>query len=90
MSRYINGIEVVGEKFVWDGCHKIYIIEDDNDLIQCMELWGTLVNGTDLFDIRDIENVWYKSCSLKFIYNWKLDKQYVSQEENFKNIEFIL
>lgn len=85
---YINGVKVLGDKFVWDKCHKIYIIEDNNDLIDCMESWGQLINGEDLFDIRDLENIWYKSCPLKFISNWKLDKQYVSQEESFNNIDF--
>ena len=27
----INDVEVLGNKFAFDGCHKIYIIEDDND-----------------------------------------------------------
>lgn len=27
----INNVEVVGNKFAYDGCHKIYIIEDMED-----------------------------------------------------------
>lgn len=27
----INGKEVLGTKFAYDGCHRIYIIEDDKD-----------------------------------------------------------
>lgn len=84
MKLFINDIEVKGNKFVWDNCHKIYIIEDDSDLIDCMEKWGTLVNGTDIFDITEIENIYHKSCSLRFINNWKLDIQYVRQFEGAK------
>lgn len=82
MKLYINGKEVKGDKFVWDNCHKIYIIEDENDLVDCMEKWGTLVNGTDIFDITEIERIYDNSCSLRFISNWKLDTRYVSQFED--------
>ena len=79
MKLYINGKEVKGDKFVWDNCHKIYIIEDENDLLDCMNTWGTLINGTDIFDITEIERIYDNSCSLRFISNWKLDIKYVSQ-----------
>lgn len=82
MKLFINGKEVKGNRFVWDNCHKIYVIEDNNDLIDCMEKWGTLVNGTDLFDITEIERIWDNSCSLRFIENWKLNTIYVSQFED--------
>lgn len=84
MKLFINDIEVKGNRFVWDGCHKIYIIEDDNDLVDCMEKWGTLVNGTDLFDITEIERIYDNSCSLRFISNWKLDTHYIRQFEDSK------
>ena len=82
MKLFINKKEVKGNRFVWDNCHKIYIIEDDNDLVDCMETWGTLVNGTDVFDITEIERIYDNSCSLRFISNWKLDTQYVRQFED--------
>lgn len=82
MKLFINGKEVKGNGFVWDGCHKIYIIEDDNDLRDCTEKWGTLVNGTDIFDITKIEKIYDDSCSLRFISNWKLNTQYVRQFED--------
>lgn len=84
MKLFINEKEVKGDKFVWDNCHKIYIIEDDNDLVDCMEKWGTLVNGTDLFDITEIERIYDNSCSLRFISNWKLDTHYIRQFEDAK------
>lgn len=83
---YINGIEVIGNKFVYDGCHKIYIIEDENDLRECQELWGNLILGESLFPIEEIENKYYESCDLRFIRNWKLDIQYVGQFE--ENVDF--
>ena len=78
---YVNGQEIIGNKFVWDKCHKIYIIEDDNDLRECQELWGTIIFGEDLFNIEELERIYNDSCGLRFISNWKLDKQYVKQFE---------
>lgn len=82
---YVNGEEIIGNKFVWDKCHKIYIIEDDNDLRDCQELWGQLHWGEDIFDIRELERIYNESCDLRFISNWKLDKKYINQfEENVR------
>ena len=80
-KMYVNGEEIKGNMFVYDGCHKIYIIEDDNDLKDCQELWGELVNGRDLFNIEELERIYNDSCDLRFISNWKLDKRYVNQFE---------
>ena len=49
-----------------------------------MRCWGTLVNGTDIFDISMLETIYDTSCSLRFISNWKLDIQYVRQFEDAK------
>lgn len=27
----INNIEVIGKKFAYDNCHKIYVIEDEDE-----------------------------------------------------------
>ena len=34
----INGSEVIGEFFAYDGCHKIYICESDMDIKVAEEL----------------------------------------------------
>jgi hypothetical protein len=76
----INGTEIVGKQFAYDNCHKIYIIEDNEDLDMANEY------GYDIFDITELENTYNNSCPLRFISNWKLDKQYVKQCES--NVEF--
>lgn len=81
-KMYVNGIEIIGNTFVYDGCHKIYIIEDENDLKDCTELWGELKAGRDIFDICMLEDIYQNSCDLRFISNWKLDKRYVEQFED--------
>ena len=84
-KMYVNGKEIKGNMFVWDKCHKIYIIEDYEDLKNCQECWGQLINGEDLFDISELSKIWEESCPLRFISNWKLDIEYVKQ---FENAEF--
>jgi len=72
----INNKEVIGDKFAYDGCHKIYVIEDEKDREDAEEY------DYQIFDLKDIQNVYENSCELKFISNWKLDKRYVNQFED--------
>lgn len=80
----INGIEVIGDKFAYDGCHKIYILEDTEDIKQATEI------GYEILPIQKIEINYKLSCDLRFINNWKLDKTYVSQfyEEEHGEVKF--
>lgn len=72
----VNGIEIIGNKFAYDSCHKIYIIEDENDEREALEC------GYDIFTIDELEDTWNNSCDLRFIRNWKLNETYVYQGEN--------
>ena len=75
----INGVEVVGNEFAYDGCHKIYICESENDKKEAVAI------GYEILPIEILEETWNNSCPLKFISNWMLDKYYVPQ---FDNAEF--
>lgn len=75
----INGIEVLGDTFAYEGCHKIYICECQSDEEEAIEY------GYKIFPIEMLEEVWGNSCELRFIYNWALDERYVSQ---FEDAEF--
>ena len=72
--------EIVGNKIAFDDCHKIYIIEDEEDEEQARSY------DYDIYDISMLEEIWNKSCGLRFISNWKLDKRYVNQ---FEEVEFL-
>lgn len=66
-------------KFFYDGCHKIYIIEDFSDI-------GDMINNCewsmdDLHSIDELEETILNSCPLVFINNVKLTKQYLTQEQ---------
>lgn len=74
----INGIEVLGDTFAYEGCHKIYICE-----CQCDEE-EAVGYGYKIVPIEFLEDVWNDSCQLRFIRNWALDKIYVGQFEDAK------
>lgn len=72
----INGVEVIGNKFAYDGCHKIYVIEDQEDEQQVRD------SGYKILDISQLMETYEYSCELRYIRNWKSDKRYVDQFEN--------
>ena len=71
----INGKEVIGKCFAYDNCHKIYIIEDKEDYKRASDL------GYNIYDLALIKDAYNNSCELRFISNWKLNKDYVKQFE---------
>lgn len=80
----INGKIVNGKQFVYDNCHKIYIIEDKEDIENVKKVWG---KNEIFYNIDELPRIWKETCPLRFISNWKLNIQYVEQGENCK-IEF--
>ena len=79
---FINGKEIKGIGFVYDGCHKIFVVEND-DLQDIYEKWG---ENETIYPLEEIEQKYNESCSLRFVYSWKVDDEhfvkYVSQFEN--------
>ena len=72
----VNDIEIEATEFAYDGCHKIYLIEDEQDKKEALEC------EYDLYPIEQLQDKYENSCSLKFIHNWKLSKNIVAQFEN--------
>ena len=74
----INGKEVKNNGyFFYDGCHKIYIIEDEKDIEEMFKIgW----EYKEIYPIEKLEDIYFNdTCSLRFIENVKLDKFYVPQ-----------
>ena len=70
----VNGKHIMSNGyFAYDGCHKIYILEDKNDIAMAMEY------GFRLYPTFELKSTFENSCALKFIHNMKLDKTYVGQ-----------
>lgn len=74
----INNQEVNGKYFIYDGCHKIYILESGDDFVEATHEGYSIEN---VHPIESIASVFNRSCELRFIRNWKLDRSYVKQFE---------
>lgn len=66
------------DKFFYDGCHKIYFIEDADDI---EEMYDVGWEDNDIYSIDELEEILLNSCPLVFINNVKLTKQYLTQEQ---------
>lgn len=75
----VNGKEIVGERFAYDGCHKIYVVENDEEAMEAASY------GYELLPLRKLQGIWDISCELRFISPWNLNKEkYVKQFEEAK------
>lgn len=71
----INGIEVKGKEFAYDGCHKIYIITTKQDKMEAEE------NGYSAYPIERLEAIYEnEACGLRFISSWDTKTSYVLQD----------
>ena len=62
--KKINGIEIVATAFAYDGCHKIYLLNDGDSIVQAEDA------GYDVYDIGNIISAFVYSCPLRFINEW--------------------
>ena len=67
----IDNTVVNGNTFVYDGCHKIYVIADVQDRLTARD-YGYIVDGSNADDeiehpISEIETYYNDSCPLRFI-----------------------
>ena len=79
----INGKEVTAEKFAYEGCHKIYVIDTPEEEAQALKY------GYNIYPIEEIREAYEGSCSLKFISNWPMnDDDFVSYVAQFEKATF--
>lgn len=82
MSITINGQTSPATEFAWDGCHKIYLLDNgDADKngkygVHALQERRSRIQGAAS---PELQRVWDQSCPLRFINNWALDKNYVPQ-----------
>lgn len=78
----INGIEITAKEFAYDGCHKIYLIESQEERDEAESY------GYKIYPINEIADKFDNSCSLRFIETWTDYKKIVSQFEECVHIEW--
>ena len=62
--------EKIGEnvkQFAYDGCHKIYLIENEENLKSAK------ASGYGIYPIEELEEKFNSSCGLRFINTWDLE-----------------
>lgn len=62
--RMINGIEIKAKKFAYDGCHKIYLIDNMEAEKEAKKY------GYKIYNIKKLVDCYIYSCSLRFISRW--------------------
>ena len=79
----INGKEVTAEKFAYEGCHKIYVIDTPEQEAEARDC------GYEIHPIKEIKQAYKGSCSLKFISSWPMnDDDFVSYVAQFEKATF--
>ena len=71
----INNKEVKNKLFAYDGCHKIYLLENESEIEEAKK------TGYNILSIKKLEEAYNNSCSLKFINMWEDCKTIIGQFE---------
>jgi hypothetical protein len=71
----INEKPVAATHFAYDGCHKIYLLEDEADKAAAKRA------KYDLLPIKSLPKTYMVSCACRFISNWKLNTHFAAQFE---------
>lgn len=84
MKLFINKQEVpTNGLFAFDGCHKIYILENDKDLQEAIGY------EYEIRPVRKLLEAWNTSCGLRFIDRWNMDKFVSYIPQGFEDDVFI-
>lgn len=62
--RKINNVEINAKSFAWDGCHKLYILNDQKAEKEAKEL------GYNIYAIDSLLSAFVYSCPLRYIHEW--------------------
>lgn len=79
MTVKINGTPVEAEGFIWDGCHKIYLIDSPASREKML---GCGWSEADIRPLAGLVDAWNRSCSLRFISSGDLKRDYIEQCED--------
>lgn len=64
----INNIEISAKHFAYDGCHKIYLIETEEQRREAQS------SEYEVLHISKLKKTFEDSCGLRFISSWDLSK----------------
>ena len=81
MKIKINNKSVTCDAFAFDGCHKFYLIQSEEDRIEAVRI------GYKVLPLNELAKTFYQSCPLRFVENWALTEGYVPQCEETVTFE---
>lgn len=67
VSEKLTLIEKSGMQVAYDGCHKLYLCENEKDVVSAQE------SGYDIHPASQIRDLINSSCGLVFVNNWALN-----------------
>ena len=62
---------IKGNCFVWDGCHKIYVLQTPEEVQEASN------DGFIIHPIKDLPEIYRRSCSLRCMSYWDVAKPYI-------------
>lgn len=85
MGITINKHHSPATEFAYDGCHKIYLLDNGERDRHGDE--AHLLDGYRILPVEDLPTIWNTTCPLRFISSWDLSANYAKQFEG-QPIEF--
>lgn len=81
VEERIDAIVEEGWPIAWDGCHKIYFLQDAEREAQAEQL------GYEIYSAADLPDLYEKSCGLRFVSRWGFDNSDFGHELNIHQYE---
>lgn len=66
VAERIEAIVDAGHPIAFDGCHKLYFIENEEDRGEALSC------GYEIFDAEELPKLYDVSCGLRFVHPWSL------------------
>jgi hypothetical protein len=70
-----------GWPIAWDGCHKIYFLQDEERQAAAERF------GYDIYPSEKVREAYEDSCSLRFVSRWGFDNDDFDHEYNIRQFE---
>lgn len=81
VAERLTKIEESGWPIAFDGCHKIYFLQDSGRRAQAKGY------GYDIFPSTEVRRLYDKSCGLRFVSRWGYSNEDFEHEWNIEQFE---
>ena len=81
VKERLAAIEKAGWPLAWDGCHKIYMLQEEQAETEARDM------GYTVFAASELPEIWDSSCSLRFVNRWALAEESIEGFRHELNIE---